>query len=165
MGFMDILERYAGQAAGAAPPDTHADFSTVASQAPPDALGSGIADALRGGQAGSFASAIEQLFANSDRQQRTGLLAQLVQAAGPALLSSFAGGALSHLAQPGVPVQPADTDALTPAQAGELASAAHANDPGIVDRVGAFYSQHPTVVKALGAAALAFAMNRMARRA
>jgi hypothetical protein len=53
---------------------------------------------------------------------------------------------------------------VTPAQAAELAAAAHAKDP-IVDRVGSFHSKHPQVVKALGAAALAVAMSHVARRA
>jgi len=164
MGFMDILEQYAGQAM-AAQGDPHADFSKVAEQAPPDALGAGITQALRNGAGGSFAAAIEKLFANSNPDQRAGLLARLIEAAGPAVLSSIAGGALARFGGGGAAqVSPADADSVTPAQAGELANAAHAKDPGIVDRVGSFYSQHPMVVKALGAAALAVAMSHMARR-
>jgi len=164
MGFMDILEQYAGQAM-AAQGDPHADFSKVAEQAPPDALGAGITQALRNGAGGSFAAAIEKLFANSNPDQRAGLLTRLIEAAGPAVLSSIAGGSLARFGGGGAAqVSPADADSVTPAQAGELADAAHAKDPGIVDRVGAFYSQHPMVVKALGAAALAVAMSHMARR-
>ena len=166
MGFMDILEQYAGQAM-AAQGDPHADFSKVAEQAPPDALGAGITQALRNGAGGSFATAIEKLFANSNPDQRAGLLTRLIEAAGPAVLSSIAGGALARFGGGGgaAPVSPADANSVTPAQAGELANAAHAKDPGIVDRVGSFYSQHPMVVKALGAAALVVAMSHMARRA
>lgn len=164
MGLMDILEQYAGQAM-AAQGDPHADFSKVAEQAPPDALGAGITEALRNGAGGSFATAIEKLFANSNPDQRAGLLTRLVEAAGPAVLSSIAGGALARFGGGGAAqVSPADANSVTPAQAGELANAAHAKDPGIVERVGSFYSQHPLVVKALGAAALAVAMSHMARR-
>jgi hypothetical protein len=164
MGFMDILEQYAGQAL-AAQGDAHADFSKVAEQAPPDALGAGITQALRNGAGGSFATAIEKLFANSNPDQRAGLLTRLIEAAGPAVLSSIAGGALARFGGgAAAQVSPADANSVTPAQAGELANAAHAKDPGIVDRVGSFYSQHPMVVKALGAAALAVAMSHMARR-
>jgi len=81
------------------------------------------------------------------------------------VLSSIARGALGQLAQPGATVQRSDADAVDASQAGELAAAAHAQDPGIVDRVGSFYSQHPTVAKALGAAALAVAMKHLANRA
>lgn len=45
MGFMDILEQYAGQAM-AAQGDPHADFSKVAERASPDALGAVITEAL-----------------------------------------------------------------------------------------------------------------------
>ena len=167
MGLMDILEQYAGQAM-APQGDAHADFSKVAEQAPPGALGAGITEALRNGAGGSFAASIEKLFANSNPDQRAGLLTRLIEAAGPAVLSSVAGGALARFGQGGAsggPVSPTDANSVTPAQAGELANAAHAKDPGIIDRVGSFYSQHPMVVKALGAAALAVAMSHMARRA
>jgi len=166
MGFMDILEQYAGQAM-APQADAHADFSKVAAEAPPDTLGAGITEALRNGAGGSFADSIEKLFANSNPDQRAGLLTRLIESAGPAMLSSIAGGALARLGGGGAgttPVAPADADTVTPAQAGELAAAAHAKDPGIIDRVGSFYSEHPQVVKALGAAALAVAMSHMARR-
>ena len=166
MGLMDILAQYAGQAASSsqAPQSAHDDFAQVASQAPPELLGGGIAQALQRGPAG-FESSIARLFENSDSQQRTGLLQRLIQAAGPAVLSSFAGGALSHLAHPGAQAQPSDADAITPAQAGELAGAAKQSNPGIVSELGSFYSQHPTLVKTLGAAALAIAMSRMASHA
>ena len=168
MGLMDILSQYAGQALSDGQPQaqhsTHEDFSQVASQAPPELLGGGIAQALEGG-AGGFESSIAKLFENSDPQQRTGLLQRLIQAAGPAVLASFAGGALSHLAQPGAQAQQADADAITPAQAGELAAAAKQSNPGIVSELGSFYSQHPTLVKTLGAAALALAMSHMASHA
>ena len=168
MGLMDILEQYAGQAEAPAA-DAHADFSKVAEQAPPDALGAGITEALRSGAGGSFAASIEKLFANSNPDQRAGLLTRLIESAGPTMLSSIAGGALAHLGGGGTaanaaPVAPAQTDSVTPAQAGELAAAAQAKDPAIIDRVGSFYSEHPMVVKALGAAALAMAMSHMARR-
>ncbi len=168
MGLMDILEQYAGQAM-AVPGDPHADFSKVAEQAPPGRLGAGITEALRNGAGGSFAESIEKLFANSNPDQRAGLLTRLIEAAGPAVLSSVAGGALAHLGGAGAtagatPVSPADAGSVTPGQAGELATAAQSKDPGIIERVGSFYSAHPMVVKALGAAALAVAMSHMAKR-
>jgi hypothetical protein len=167
MGLMDILSQYAQQAQASASqpaPAAHEDFSTVASQAPPGLLGSGIAHALQGAPEG-FEASVAKLFANSDTGQKTGLLQRLVQAAGPAVLSAVAGGALSHLAQPGAAVAPADAEAVTPAQAGELAGAARRSDSSIVDELGSFYSQHPALVKTLGAAALTMAMSHMAKRA
>ena len=165
MSLMDLLAQYAGQPASNAPSQPqqspHEDFSQVASQASPELLGGGIAQALESAPEG-FESSIASLFGNSNPQQRTGLLQRLIEAAGPAVLSSFAGGALSHLAQPGSTAQESDANAITPVQAGELAAAARQSNPGIVSELGSFYSQHPTLVKTLGAAALAIAMRHMA---
>ena len=167
MGIMDILAQYAGQAEPGAQPkqqSAHDDFTQVASQASQELLGGGIAQALQGAP-GGFASSIAQLFENSDPQQRTGLLQRLIQSAGPAVLSSFAGGALSHLAQPGASAQVSDANAISPAQAGELAAAARQSNPGIVSELGSFYTQHPTLVKTLGTAALSMALSHMASHA
>jgi hypothetical protein len=167
MGLMDILTQYAEQASAPTSrpmQNAHEDFSTVATQATPQQLGGGIAQALQRGPAG-FEGSIAQLFENSNTDQRTGLLQRLIRAVQPGALSSIAGGALSHLAPPGTSVQPSDANAVTPAQAGELAAAAQQNNGGIVQELGAFYAQHPTLVKTLGAAALAMAMNHMAKTA
>ena len=170
MGFMDILEQYAQGAQGgstAATADTPAHFDSVAASASTEDLGSGIASALRNGAGGgSFASSVEQLFGNSNPQQRAGILSQLVSAVEPAVLSSIAGGALAKFLPGAGAAAPTPTDAgaISPAQAGELAAAAQQRDPSVIDRVGSFYAQHPTVVKALGAAALAMAMSHMADR-
>ena len=45
-----------------------------------------------------------------------------------------------------------------------MAETAKQSDPGIMDRVGGFYAQHPELVKMLGGAALAIALGRMANR-
>ena len=63
-----------------------------------------------------------------------------------------------YAGQAGAAAQPATHDDFP-------AVAAHRDDPGIVERVGSFHAQHPVGVKAPGAAALAIAMNHMARRA
>jgi hypothetical protein len=167
MGLMDILQQYA-QGQGAQPTaDTATHFDTVATSAPPDALGSGITAALRGTPGTSFASSVEQLFGNSNPDQRAGILQQLIASVEPAVLSSIAGGALARFlpgASGGAVPTAQEANAITPSQAGELASAAQQRDPGVIDRVGSFYAQHPAVFKALGAAALAIAMSHMANR-
>jgi hypothetical protein len=42
-----------------------------------------------------------------------------------------------------------------------LATHAEQHNPSIVDTVGAFYAQHPALVKSLGVAALAVTMGQM----
>jgi hypothetical protein len=165
MGFIDILEQYAGGSPPAATADAHQHFDTVAASASRDSLGAGIAQALKSG-GGSFGDSISQLFGNSNGEQRAGILGQLLRTVGPAVLPSIAGGTLSRFGQGGATtsVSPEEANAVTPSQAGELANAAQQSDPSIIDKAGAFYAQHPTVVKVLGAATLAMAMNHMAKR-
>lgn len=57
-----------------------------------------------------------------------------------------------------------DAERISPTQIREMAEEAEKSDPGILDRVGGFYAQHPELVKMLGGAALAIALGRMANR-
>ena len=167
MNVMDILKQYAER-----PTDTETDFDEVARQVPPDVLGSGIAQAFRSDQTPSFGNMVGSLLGRSNVQQRTGLLNQLIQAVGPAVLSGVAGGALGRLFQgvqgKGAPGQstltPSEVEQLTPQQMQEIAVAAEKKDPTVLDKAGAFYAQHPELVKVLGGAALAIALGQVATR-
>lgn len=171
MSFMDILQQYANSNAATATPEAERHFDQVAQQAPRDLLGRGITEALASDQTPPFQQMVSQLFTHSDPQQRAGLLNQLLAAIGPGALSGLASGALgSVLANPmrnapaGVPqVTPAQASQVSPDQVQQVAEHAQQNDPGIVERVGSFYAQHPQVVKALGGIALAIALGRMHR--
>ena len=164
MGLMDILQQYASR-----PTDTHQDFDEVARQVPPEVLGDGIAQAMRSDRTPPFGDMVGQLFGHSNAQQRAGLLTQLIRSVGPGALASIAGGVLGRLgqsagasAQP--QVSPGEVDSVTPDQAREIAAAAEKTDPGVMDKVGSYYAQHPEVFKALGGAALAIALGQMANR-
>ena len=166
MDIADILKQYADR-----PTDTQTDFDEVAREVPRDVLGSGIAQAFRSEQTPDFGSMIGSLFGGSNPQQRAGLLGQLIGAVGPAVLSSIAGGALGRMFQGGGSagarqrqVTPDDVVDMTPDQVREVASAAEKSDPGIMDRIGAYYAEHPEVVKVLGGTALAIALGQMATR-
>jgi hypothetical protein len=165
MDIADILKQYADR-----PTDTQTDFDEVARQVPPDVLGSGIAQAFRSEQTPDFGNMIGSLFGGSNPQQRAGLLGQLISAVGPAVLSGLAGGALGRMFQggrtggPAPKVSPADVVDVTPDQVREVATAAEKSDPGIMDRIGAYYAEHPEVVKVLGGTALAIALGQMATR-
>ena len=165
MDIADILKQYADR-----PTDTQTDFDEVARGVPRDVLGSGIAQAFRSEQTPDFGSMIGNLFGGSNPQQRAGLLGQLIGAVGPAVLSSIAGGALGRMFQGGGPsgarqpqVTPDDVVDMTPDQVREVATAAEKSDPGIMDRIGAYYAEHPEVVKVLGGTALAIALGQMAK--
>jgi hypothetical protein len=51
---------------------------------------------------------------------------------------------------------------MTPEQVKQLAEQAEQENPSIVDRMGDFYAEHPTLVKTIGGAALAIVLGRVA---
>lgn len=169
MSAMDILKQYLDR-----PTDTQQDFDEVARQVPSSALAGGIADAFRSDKTPDFGQMAASLFGGSNGQQQAGLLGQLIKSVGPALLSGVAGGAIGRMfqgsagANGGVPdamqIPASDLSQLTPNQVRELATEAQRQDPSVLDRVGAFYAEHPEVVKVLGGAALAIALGQVATR-
>ena len=157
MSVIDILRPYVER-----PTDTQQDFDEVSRQVPADTLGQGLA---RSDRTPDFGSMVGSLFGGSNAQQRAGLLGQLISAVGPAMLSSLGGGAIGRMLKGRASeVSPEDAAQLKPDQVREIASAAEKQDPGIMDRVGAYYAQHPEVVKVLGGSALAILLGQLANR-
>jgi hypothetical protein len=108
---------------------------------------------------------IGQLFDHSAPDQRASMLSKLMAGVSPGLLSSIAGGALAPLFQ-GKPdpaaVTPQIANQLTPQQVQEIAATAEQHNPGVIDQMGAFYAEHPTLVKTLGGVALAIVLGKVA---
>ncbi|MEO6623350.1 MAG: hypothetical protein ABIN37_00735 [Burkholderiaceae bacterium] len=166
MNVMDILKSYVDR-----PTDTQQDFDEISRQVPAEALGGGIADAFRSDRTPDFGSMVSSLFGGSNPQQRAGLLGQLMRAIGPSVLASIAGGAFAKLRQgsaatagASMDISPTAAASVSESQVREIAAAAEKEDPSILDRVGAYYSQHPEVVKVLGGAALAIALGHIGNR-
>ena len=165
MNVMDILKSYVDR-----PTDTHQDFDEVSRQVPAEALGGGIAEAFRSDRTPDFGSMVSSLFGGSNPQQRAGLLGQLIRTIGPSVLSSIAGGAFAKFGQSDTrspspaEISPATAGSVSADQVREIATAAQKEDPSVLDRVGAYYSQHPEVVKVLGGAALAIALGQIGTR-
>jgi hypothetical protein len=104
---------------------------------------------------------VANMFSRSDPRQKAGMLSQLFGAAGPWLGS----GLRTNSARP---MRRNSTGTEQPSQScpvSELPTEAHKQDPSSADTVSAFYAQHPTPVKGLGAAALATARSHMSKRA
>ncbi|MEO7055916.1 MAG: hypothetical protein ABI281_04485 [Caldimonas sp.] len=165
MSFLDILKQYAGDAV-APPGDVHAHFDDVARQAAPADLGSGIAAAFRSDSTPPFGQLVGNLFDRSNPQQQAGVVDQLVQALGTGGLASVAGGLLGRVLGKGTDtaatsITPEQASQLSPTDVATIAAQAEKQDPSIVDRLGNFYAQHPTLVKTLGVAALGIAMRHM----
>jgi len=168
MGIMDILQQYTNPSAGRYADTAHDHFDEVAREAPPDVLGQGVADAFRDKQTPPFAEMVGQMFGRSDPQQQAGVLNQLARGIGPSILSALGGGLLGRMSAPasgGVPqITPQQASQLSPQQVQEIAQRAEEHDPGVLDRVGGFYAQHPQLVKTLGSAALTIALAGVANR-
>jgi hypothetical protein len=162
-----LLEQYAG---GGAPPqdDINQHFDQVAGAVPASSLASGLAAALGCGGTGGFAQMASQLFASgAPGDHQAGLLNTLMASAGPEVLQEFAGNnpgsVLSGLLGGGQTQVTSDQAAqISPDEVQALAAHVHQNNPGIIGEVSALYSEHPTAIKALGAAALTMAVRHIA---
>ena len=100
------------------------------------------------------------------------MLNQMLGSMGPSVLASLLGGVggaglsgilgqLSGSAEPAA-LTPEQASQLTPVQVQDIAHHAEQNSPGIIDKMSAFYAEHPGLVKTLGGAALAIALAKMA---
>ncbi|HZT04913.1 MAG TPA: hypothetical protein VFA39_21870 [Steroidobacteraceae bacterium] len=161
-----LLQKYSGASTSAPPPGAAADFTKVADSAPTSAVSGGLAAAFRSSNTPPFGEMVSQLFAQSDPTQRAGILQHLIAAAGPALAS---GGALKELTAlfPGASaatITPQQAEQIPPTTVRQLADVAQQHDPSIIDRASEFYAQHPTLVKTLGAGALALIMSHLSQR-
>lgn len=168
MGLLDILQQYAGN--NQAPQsDVHQHFDEVAPQVSQQDLGNGIAAAFRSDATPPFGQMVGNLFDRSNPQQQAGVLNQLVQSLGSGGLASVAGGVLGRILGTGSSsaapnITPEQASQLSPADVNAIAVHAEKQDPSIVDRVGAFYAQHPTLVKTIGAVALSAVMGQLSSR-
>jgi hypothetical protein len=167
MGFLDILKQYAEP--GAQPTgDVFGHFDSVAQQATPKQLGGGIAAALRSDATPGLGPVLGNLFGQSNPEQKAGLLNEIMQTLGPAGAATAGGGILGRIlgtsgAGITAPITPAQAAQISASDLSMLATTAQQHDGSIVDRLGTFYAQHPTLVKTLGVAALGAVMSHMSR--
>lgn len=169
-----VLGQYTGGNADANSPRVEQDFDEVASGSPHEHLKDGVNEAFRSDQTPPFGDMIAQMFSQGDAGQRTGMVNQLLSALGPGAITSVLGGgaasgALSGLlnrasGQQQVQVTQEEAEQLSPDQVKALASRAEKENPGIIDHMSNFYASNPTLVKALGGAAMAIALGKMAQR-
>ncbi|PQO93708.1 hypothetical protein C5614_22400 [Massilia phosphatilytica] len=146
------------------PAQAENDFDHVAQNVPRATVAQGVTQALRSDQTPPFSQMVGQLFGNSNPDQRAGMLNQLLANIGPSVLASVAGGSLGNLlGADQARVSPEQANQVSPEQVQELAAKAEQQNPGVVERMGDFYAEHPTLVKAIGGAALAIALGHMAQ--
>lgn len=157
--ILGLLQQYAGgQPANS---NVEQDFDHVAQNASQPHLAGGIANAFRSNQTPPFPQMVSQLFSNSNGQQQAGILSRLIGAAGPAAASGLLGNVMGGAT--GGQLTPEQAQQVPPSAVHDLAAQAEKNNPSVVDEAGSFYAQHPTLVKALGAGALALVMSHMSQ--
>ena len=183
MNWMDelsgLLQQYQSAQPNQAPNTIDDDFDQITQAAPQPAIADGLAAAFRSDQTPDFGLMAANLFDNSNPQQRAGLLNTLLRYAGPAILSkvlsgggetsSGGGGGLSDLINifrggGQQEVTPEMAQQIPPDAVKEIAEKAEKENPSIIDRISDFYSEHPTLVKSLGAAALTIALSKIAQK-
>ncbi len=157
---MSLLDTLTQMVAGGNVSDQH--FDQVAQSAPTDVLGGALAGAFRSNDTPPIGEMVGQLFGNSNGQQQSGMLNQLLATLGPAAAAALAGGALGRIMSPGATqVTPEQAAKLTPEQVQAVVTHANETNPGIADQLGSFYAQHSGLIKTLGSAALLIAMTKM----
>ena len=78
-----ILQQYTGANPSAAPDEVHAHYDSVAQAVPKDVLAQGFSAAFNSDQTPAFGQMVSSLFQQSSPEQKTGMLNQLLAAAGP----------------------------------------------------------------------------------
>ena len=131
--------------------------------ASPDSLANALGAAFRSDQTPAFPQMLSSLFSNSDGQQRAGLLNQLLASAGPGVLASLP-ASLGAVLKGGTGITADQAQQISPESIKNIAEHAEKNNPSIIDQVSGFYSQHPKVIQALGAGALAMIMTHMNKK-
>jgi len=173
MGLLDQLGQLANQfkTGQATDDEVHSTYDRVAPQLPQGDLSSGISHVFNSPETPPFEQMLSGLFNNSNPTQKAGLLNQILGALGPnagQLLAQAGLGGLAASAAGGggaVQVTPQQAQQVSPQDVQVLAQKAATKNPTIVDQAANFYAQHPTLVKSIGAGALALLMSRMSRRA
>lgn len=163
--FVNLLEQYTGATASKPPANTSQDFDQVAQSAPQNHLAEGLAQAFRSNETPPFASMVANLFSQSNGQQRADLVNHLISAAGPTIGSIAGSGLLSSLLGGGSHVSAQQAEQVSPETVQQLADHAAKSDPSIIDRVSSLYAQHPKMIQALGAGAMALIMSHLSKKA
>jgi hypothetical protein len=141
----NLLKQYTSGGAAAAPaPDVHAHFDQVAQAAPSSVIAEGLAAAFRSNQTPAFGQMLSTLFANSNGEQKAGMLNQLLSYVNPATLTQIMSGAglTSLVGGTATQLTPDQAQKVSPEVVQQLASHAEKTNPSIIDSLSSFYVQH-----------------------
>jgi hypothetical protein len=163
--LVGIFEQYRNASVANPPKNVQQDYEQAAATVPSSHLADALSDAFRSGETPPFAQMLSSLFANSNPDQRAGILNHLLSTVGPSGLGSGALASLGGLLRGGnAKVSAEQANQISPEAVQQLAEHAEKQNPSIIDQAGRFYSQHPKLVQALGAGSLALIMSRLSKR-
>ena len=165
MGLLDDLLKQVTSGGNASATDVDAAYDQVAKGVPRGALAEGLAHAFNSDQTPPFEQMVSGLFDRSNPNQKAGLLNQILGALGPGGVAQVLGaagglGGLTSMLSEGS-VTPQQAQQVPPEAVKVLAQQAAKTNPSIVDTAASFYAQHETLVKTIGAGALALLMSRI----
>ena len=159
----DIMKRVTTGNAPAA--DVNDAYDQMAGAVPKGTLADGLSHAFRSDETPPFEQMVSGLFNNSTPDQKAGFVNHLLGVLGPAgfarALSAAGMGHGPQDVQSGGSLTPQQAAQISPEAVRALAQQAAAKDPSIIDKAANFYSQHPTLVKTIGAGALALLMRQI----
>ncbi len=165
MGLLDNLGDLLKQATSgnATEADVHKTYDQVATGASQGQLADGLAHAFNSDRTPPFEQMLSGLFTQSSPDQKAGILNQILGSLGSGGVTQAlgAGGLAGALA--GGTVTPQQAQQIPPNTVEMLAQQAAKKDPSIVDAAAGFYAQHPTLIKAIGAGALALLMSKISQ--
>ena len=165
MGLLDdVLKEVVGGNASAA--DVPSVYERVAGAVPQSTLADALAHAFNSEQTPPLGEMLAGLFGKSSPDQKAGLLNQILRTIGPQLSTQILGAAglgdlATKLSQGGVTPQQAQQ--VPPDAVQAMAEQAAKTNPSVVDAAASFYAQHPTLVKTIGAGALALLMSKISQ--
>ena len=167
---MGLLDELLAQVASGNAPAMEVDnaYDQVSRSVPKGALADGLTHAFNSDKTPPFDQMLGALFGQSNPDQKAALINQIVAAVGPAILTQVL-GKLGGSGSPGGSADAVTAGQLTPAQAQNiplervevLAKEAARENPSIVEMAAGFFAEHPTLIKTLGASALAVLMSNI----
>jgi len=158
-----ILRQYAGTPQPTA--NTTTDFEKVVPTVSKADLADGVAHAMNSDETPPFGQLVASMFGQANDAQKASMLNQLIAAIGPETAAKMLSGTgLAAALSTGNQVAPEQAQAISPTTVQQMAERAHSANGSIVDMLSSYYAEHPQLVKALGAGALALVMSRISKR-
>jgi hypothetical protein len=165
MSFLDDLGDLAKKVASgtASDADVHAAYDQVATSVPTGALATGLTHTFNSDQTPPFETMVSGLFNQSNPDQKAGILNKILSALGTGGVAQAVGSSANTAVLAGGSVTPQQAQQISPETVQVLAQNAAKKDPSIVDAAAGFYAAHPTLIKAIGAGALALLMSKISQ--